>query len=130
MAHATGYALFDTAIGRCAIAWGARDDLRDLVLDLDDITEFHRRVFATARAIAPGNTITYGELARRLGTPGAARAVGQALGANPFPIVVPCHRIVAADGSLGGFSAPGGARTKLRMLQIEGAIAQADIGFE
>jgi len=130
VAHATGYALFDTAIGRCAIAWGARDDLRDLVLDLDDITEFHRRVFATARAIAPGNTITYGELARRLGTPGAARAVGQALGANPFPIVVPCHRIVAADGSLGGFSAPGGARTKRRMLQIEGAIAQADIGFE
>ena len=130
MAHATGYALFDTAIGRCAIAWGARDDLRDLVLDLDDIPEFHRRVFATARAIAPGNTVTYGELARRLGTPGAARAVGQALGANPFPIVVPCHRIVAADGSLGGFSAPGGARTKRRMLQIEGAIAQADIGFE
>ena len=179
MAHITGYALFDTAIGRCAIAWGARgitrcalpaaseealrrhiaggraqaeqpappaiaaaitrivallagarDDLRDLVLDLDDIPEFHRRVFATARAIAPGNTVTYGELARRLGTPGAARAVGQALGANPFPIVVPCHRIVAADGSLGGFSAPGGARTKRRMLQIEGAIAQADIGFE
>ena len=179
MAHATGYALFDTAIGRCAIAWGARgitrcalpaaseealrrhiaqggtqaeqpappeiaaaitrivallagvrDDLRDLVLDLDDIPEFHRRVFAAARAIAPGDTVTYGELARRLGTPGAARAVGQALGANPFPIVVPCHRIVAADGSLGGFSAPGGARTKRRMLQIEGAIAQADIGFE
>lgn len=179
MAHATGYALFDTAIGRCAIAWGARgitrcalpaaseealrrhialggaqaeqpappaiaaaitrivallagvhDDLRDLVLDLDDIPEFHRRVFAAARAIAPGNTVTYGELARRLGTPGAARAVGQALGANPFPIVVPCHRIVAADGSLGGFSAPGGARTKLRMLQIEGAIAQGDMGFE
>ena len=179
MAHATGYALFDTAIGRCAIAWGARgitrcalpaaseealrrhiaggraqaeqpappaiaaaitrivallagerDDLRDLVLDLDDIPEFHRRVFATARAIAPGNTVTYGELARRLGTPGAARAVGQALGANPFPIVVPCHRIVAADGSLGGFSAPGGARTKRRMLQIEGAIAQGDMGFE
>jgi methylated-DNA-[protein]-cysteine S-methyltransferase len=62
--------------------------------------------------------------------PGAAQAVGQALGANPFPIVVPCHRIVAADGSLGGFSAPGGARTKLRMLQIEGAIAQGDLGFE
>lgn len=180
MAHATGYALFDTAIGRCAIAWGAhgitrcalpaageealrrhiapgsaqaseqpappaiaaaitrivallagaRDDLRDLVLDLDDIPEFHRRVFAAARAIAPGDTVTYGELARRLGTPGAARAVGQALGANPFPIVVPCHRIVAANGRLGGFSAPGGARTKRRMLQIEGAIAQGDIGFE
>ncbi|MBK9468556.1 MAG: methylated-DNA--[protein]-cysteine S-methyltransferase [Gammaproteobacteria bacterium] len=163
MAHATGYALFDTAIGRCAIAWGARgitrcalpaaseealrrhiaggraqaeqpappaiaaaitrivallagarDDLRDLVLDLDDIPEFHRRVFATARAIAPGNTVTYGELARRLGTPGAARAVGQALGANPFPIVVPCHRIVAADGSLGGFSAPAAAQARCR----------------
>jgi methylated-DNA-[protein]-cysteine S-methyltransferase len=56
--------------------------------------------------------------------------VGQALGANPFPIIVPCHRIVAADGSLGGFSAPGGARTKRRMLQIEGAIAQGDLGFE
>ena len=69
----------------------------------------------------PGETMTYGEMARRLGEPGAARAVGQALGANPFAPVVPCHRILAAHSGGGGFSAPGGVATKLRMLQIEKA---------
>jgi methylated-DNA-[protein]-cysteine S-methyltransferase len=66
-------------------------------------------------------TVTYGELARQLGIPGSSRAVGQALGRNPFPIVVPCHRVLAAEGKTGGFSAPGGTSTKLRMLAIEGA---------
>jgi methylated-DNA-[protein]-cysteine S-methyltransferase len=100
---------------------GARDDLCDLPLDLATVPEFHRRVYEVARAIPPGEVLTYGEVAQRLGDPGAARAVGQALGANPFAPVVPCHRVLAAGGRSGGFSAEGGAQTKLRMLEIEGA---------
>ncbi len=106
------------------LAGGKDDDLRDVVLDLDRVSEFQRRVYAIARAIPPGETRTYGEIARRLGDdPRLARDVGEAMGKNPWPIVVPCHRVVAAGGKLGGFSAPGGSRTKLRMLQIEGAAA-------
>jgi methylated-DNA-[protein]-cysteine S-methyltransferase len=166
-----GYTLFDTALGRCAIAWGdhgvagvelpARDDeatlrrlrralpdvredtpppdvseaidaivrlldgepddLGSVVLDMEDMPEFHRRVYAVARTIPPGQTLSYGEVAKRLGEPGAAQAVGRALGRNPFPIVVPCHRVLAASGALHGFSAPGGIETKRRMLAIEGA---------
>jgi methylated-DNA-[protein]-cysteine S-methyltransferase len=100
---------------------GAHDDLADVPLDMVGVPPFHRRVYALARAIPPGATLTYGELATRLGEPNASRAVGQALGANPFPIVVPCHRVLAAGGRAGGFSADGGVRTKLRLLQIEGA---------
>jgi methylated-DNA-[protein]-cysteine S-methyltransferase len=96
-------------------------DLHDIVLDLDGVPPFHQRVYALARRIPPGDTRTYGELARELGEPGAARAVGQALGANPFAPVVPCHRILAAHGRSGGFSAHGGADTKLRLLLIERA---------
>ena len=166
-----GHTLFDTALGRCAIAWGPHgvvavalpgsddaatrrqilraqpeavaatpppavadavdaiarllagepDPLTDVVLDMEDVPEFHRRVYAAARAIPPGRTLSYGEVAERIGERGAAQAVGQALGRNPFPIVVPCHRVLAADGSLRGFSAPGGTATKRRMLAIEGA---------
>ena len=166
-----GYALFDTALGRCAIAWGPRGiarvelpgsddrstrlrvaralpgateappprhvaraieeivallvgeprDLAAVVLDMDGVPEFNRRVYEVARAVPPGETITYGEIAARIGERGAAQGVGRALGCNPFPIVVPCHRVVAADGSLRGFSAPGGIETKRRMLAIEGA---------
>ncbi|MEO8544052.1 MAG: methylated-DNA--[protein]-cysteine S-methyltransferase [Burkholderiaceae bacterium] len=169
-----GFALFETAIGFCGIAWGAqgltgvqlpeRDaaatrarmaerfpqapqsappppvqqaidritallrgepseptDLSDIVLDLTGVPAFHQRVYALARRMVPGETMTYGEMARRLGDPGAARAVGQALGHNPFAPVVPCHRIVAAHNGAGGFSAAGGTRTKLRLLEIEGA---------
>lgn len=94
-------------------------DLSDIVLDMDGVPPFHQRVYALARGIAPGNTVTYGEMARQLGDPGAARAVGQALGHSPFAPVVPCHRILAAGGRPGGFSANGGTRTKLRMLLIE-----------
>ncbi len=74
-----------------------------------------------ARQIPPGETLTYGEVAARIGEPGAARAVGTALGQNPFPIVVPCHRVLAANGRTGGFSARGGVATKMRMLSIERA---------
>ncbi|UGQ13036.1 methylated-DNA--[protein]-cysteine S-methyltransferase [Yinghuangia sp. ASG 101] len=163
-----GSTLFDTAIGRCGIAWGARGvtavrlperdddttrarlpeghppadpppevrdaiagmrallrgeprDLADIVLDLDGVPEFHQRVYAVARTIPPGRTLTYGDVARRLGMPGAARAVGHALGRNPCAIVVPCHRVLAAGGASGGFSAHGGIHTKWRMLTIENA---------
>ena len=164
-----GYALFDTAIGRCGIAWsasgitglqlpeasdaqtrrrlarrhvGAREgepppgvrkvaedivallhgqdvDLSRVTLDSEGVPPFHRRVYEAARQVPPGQTVTYGELAQRVGSPGSARAVGQAMGKNPFPIVVPCHRVVAAGGRIGGFSAEGGVSTKRRMLGIE-----------
>jgi methylated-DNA-[protein]-cysteine S-methyltransferase len=166
-----GYALFDTTLGRCAIAWsergvvgtqlpgsddaatrrriaralpdavestpppavaaaidaitgllaGAPDDLASVTLDLHGVPEFHRRVYDVARAIPPGETRSYGDVAAALGEPGAAQAVGRALGRNPVPIVVPCHRVLAADGTLHGFSAPGGIETKRRMLALEGA---------
>ena len=168
-----GFALFDTAIGTCGVAWndrgltgvqlpqseggdprvrmarrhpqaleadpppavaGAIDGMqallkgepRDLLeVELDDgaLSPLSARVYAISRAIPPGQTLTYGDIAKQLGDVGLSRAVGQALGANPWPIVVPCHRILAAGGRKGGFSAPGGADTKLRMLEIEGALA-------
>ncbi|MGI5222596.1 methylated-DNA--[protein]-cysteine S-methyltransferase [Nocardia sp. CA-290969] len=155
---------FDTAIGRCAIAWrgeavarfhlpgpdptrlmsdarrlsvpttgpravaltlirahldGDLDDLRAIPLDLTGLPEFHRAVYSVTRAIDPGHTLSYGEVADRTGTPGAAQAVGQALGRNPIPLIIPCHRVLAADHALHGFSAPGGVETKQRLLAIE-----------
>ena len=105
---------------------GGRGDLNYVALDLTDIPEFNRRVYEIARAIPPGETKSYGEIAVALGDRLLAREVGQALGKNPFPIVVPCHRVLAANGKngeikTGGFSAPGGVDTKLRMLSIERA---------
>lgn len=164
-----GFTLFDTAIGRCGIAWGGRGvvgvqlpeasaretrarlverfpeareslpppeieharqaiaallrgepgDLSAIALDMAGVPPFHRRVFEAARAIPPGSTLSYGDIAERIGAAGAARAVGQALGRNPFAIVVPCHRVLAAGGKLGGFSANGGIATKLRLLALE-----------
>jgi methylated-DNA-[protein]-cysteine S-methyltransferase len=166
----TVFSLFDTAIGRCAIAWGARgiarvqlpetdepttrarmqqrfpgapesppppevarardlvvaflrgepSDLSSVLLDMDPVPPFHRRVYEATRSIPCGATMTYGALAAQAGVAGAARAVGQALARNPFAIIVPCHRVVAAGGRVGGFSANGGATTKLRLLAIEG----------
>jgi methylated-DNA-[protein]-cysteine S-methyltransferase len=104
-----------------ALLQGARDDLADLPLALEGVPAFHRRVYEITRAIPPGEVLTYGEVARRMGEPNAARAVGQALGHNPFAPVIPCHRVLAAGGRPGGFSAEGGADTKLRMLEIEKA---------
>jgi len=105
-----------------ALLGGERDDLADIALDWTGVPEFNRRVYEIARGVRPGATLTYGDVATRLGAPGAARAVGHALGENPFPILVPCHRVLAANGRLGGFSAPGGASTKRRLLEIEGAV--------
>jgi methylated-DNA-[protein]-cysteine S-methyltransferase len=173
-----GYALFETRIGRCGIAWNERGvaclqlperdaaathtrllkrldassehdtkptpvieqaitairellqgephDLQSIQLDMDDVPEFARRVYRAARLITPGVTQTYGELARRIGAPGAARAVGRALGQNPFAIIVPCHRVLAAAGGIGGFSARGGVQTKWRLLEIERAVTSGE----
>jgi methylated-DNA-[protein]-cysteine S-methyltransferase len=98
-----------------------RADLDAIVLDMRGIEGFERRVLEAAREIGPGSTATYGELAARVGAPGAAREVGQAMARNRFPIVVPCHRVLAAGGGFGGFSAPGGLESKARLLTIERA---------
>jgi methylated-DNA-[protein]-cysteine S-methyltransferase len=100
---------------------GEPRDLTHLVLDMDGVPPFHQRVYELTRRIPPGDTWTYGEVARDLGEPGAARAVGQALGANPYAPVVPCHRVLGAKAQGVGFSAHGGTQTKLKMLQMEGA---------
>ena len=97
--------------------------LGPLAIDYRGASDFHRRVCEAARAIPPGQTLTYGELAARLGKPGAARAVGGVMARNSLPIIIPCHRVVAAGGRPGGFSSPGGVATKLRMLRLEGAIS-------
>jgi methylated-DNA-[protein]-cysteine S-methyltransferase len=164
------FALFDTAIGRCAVAWTERgiaavqlpegddeatrarilarhpgaieaaprgdakravdamrahlagdlDPLEHLELDFAGVPLFHRRVYEALRRVGPGRTVGYGELAALVGSPGAARAVGQAVGKNAFPVVVPCHRVLGAGGRAGGFSAFGGVETKRRLLAIEG----------
>jgi methylated-DNA-[protein]-cysteine S-methyltransferase len=103
-----------------ALLAGAPRDLTGVSLDLSDAPEFHRSVYAIARTIPAGRTLTYGDIARRLGGVALSRDVGQALGRNPCPIVVPCHRVLAAGGRPGGFSANGGVATKLRLLAIEG----------
>jgi methylated-DNA-[protein]-cysteine S-methyltransferase len=103
-----------------ALLRGEARDLAEVGLDMDGVQPFHRRVYEVARTIPPGSTLSYGDVAKRLGDPTAARAVGQALGQNPFPPIVPCHRVLAGDGTMHGFSAPGGVATKLRLLTIEG----------
>lgn len=90
-------------------------------VDLRHVTPFQRSVLEAARSVPRGHVATYGEIGRSIGRPGAARAVGQALGSNPVPIVVPCHRVLASDGSLGGYSGRGGLRTKRQLLALEGA---------
>ena len=109
-----------TAITR--LLAGEPVDLGWVRLDDRTVPELHRRVYAAAREIPPGSTLTYGEIARRLGDATLARKVGEALGRNPFPIVVPCHRVLAAGGRTGGFSARGGTETKMQLLRIEGAV--------
>jgi O-6-methylguanine DNA methyltransferase len=104
-----------------ALLRGEASDLSAVALDMTGVPAFDRRVYEVARTIPPGATLSYGEIAARLGCRGEAQAVGQALRTNPFAIIVPCHRVVAAGGRLGGFSAAGGAATKRRLLAIEGA---------
>lgn len=91
-------------------------------LNLEGVPEFNRKVYQITQAIPPGEVLTYGEIAQRLGDPLLARAVGQAMGQNPLPLVIPCHRVVAAGGKPGGFSGGMGRETKLRLLRIEGAV--------
>jgi methylated-DNA-[protein]-cysteine S-methyltransferase len=111
--------------GIVALLRGERVDLSDIRLDMDEVAPFQRRVYQIARGIPPGATMSYGEIATQLGEPGAARSVGHALGTNPFTIVVPCHRVLAAGGKMGGFSAYGGVETKIKLLAIEGALSSA-----
>ena len=107
--------------GIVAVMAGEARDLRDVPLDERAIDDFRRAVYAATRDIPAGVTRSYGEVARATGRPDGARDVGTALARNPFPIIVPCHRVVAANGALTGFSAPGGLETKRRMLELEGA---------
>jgi methylated-DNA-[protein]-cysteine S-methyltransferase len=119
--HAVPEAIREAVAQIVALLGGERRDLREIALDESNLDAFQRAVYTATRGIGPGETATYGEIARAAGEPGSAREVGATLGRNPFPIVVPCHRVLAADGALTGFSAPGGIETKRRMLEIEGA---------
>lgn len=118
-----------------AYARGERVDFSAVPLDLDGVPDFHRRAYAILVTIGYGVVTTYGALARQLGDVTLSRAVGQAMGANPIPLIVPCHRVLASDGKPGGFSAPGGSVSKIRMLGLEGVAvgnhdpAQASFGF-
>lgn len=99
---------------------GNPDALGDVTLDLTDVGGFRRKVYRMLRKVRPGSVVTYGELARAAGSPGAARAVGRAMASNPVPLLVPCHRVLGADGRLTGFSATGGTALKARILSAEG----------
>ena len=123
IAEAEPAAEVKAAIGRLVdLLAGKPDDLLDIPLDLEGVPEFNRGVYDIARRIPPGKTLTYGDIAKKLGGVELSRDVGQALGHNPCPIVVPCHRVLAAGNKPGGFSANGGVVTKLKMLAIEGAV--------
>jgi len=102
---------------------GTLQDFADLHYDFSRVPAFNAEVLRATLAVKAGATRGYGAIAAALGLPaGAARAVGAALGANPWPLLIPCHRIVAADGRMTGFSGPGGIRTKTRLLALEGAL--------
>lgn len=100
---------------------GEVQDFRSVAVDLSDVAPFFRRVYEAAREIPPGQTRTYGEIAEAVGRPDAAVEVGQAMARNPLPILIPCHRVTAAGGKPGGFSAHGGRSTKSKLLALEGA---------
>lgn len=113
-----------------AYARGEAVDFSGVPVDFGPVEPLRRTIYATLRKLRHGETLTYGELAERAGLPGQAQVVGQAMGKNPVPLIVPCHRVLAAGGKIGGFSAPGGVTTKQKMLRLEGAIqapAQADL---
>lgn len=107
--------------GIVALLAGDKPDLTGIAIDEQGQTDFNKRVYAIARQIPPGATMTYGGIAERLGDKLLARDVGQAMGENPTPLIMPCHRVLASGGKTGGFSAPGGVVTKLQLLTIEGA---------
>jgi methylated-DNA-[protein]-cysteine S-methyltransferase len=100
---------------------GEEVDFSDVRLDLDGQDGFFKQIYDVAREVGWGHTTTYGTLAKELGVgPEAARDVGQAMANNPVPLIIPCHRVLAAGGKVGGFSAPGGSVAKMRMLELEG----------
>lgn len=107
---------------------GVAVDFSDTRLDLGGVPAFHRRACDMLLLVGWGRTLTYGDLARQLGDVGLSRAVGQAMGANPVPLVVPCHRVLASSGRPGGFSAPGGPLSKMKMLALEGVHVRAPAG--
>ena len=100
---------------------GRAVDFNGILVDVERCSPFHQRIYSALREIGWGRTTTYGALATEVGAPDAARAIGQAMGRNPVPIIIPCHRVLASGGRIGGFSAPGGATTKQRLLELEGA---------
>jgi len=100
---------------------GQAQNFREVLIDLDDVAPFFQKVYEVVRSIPPGQTRTYGEIAKALGQPAAAQEVGQAMAKNPIPLIVPCHRVSAANGKPGGFSAHGGRATKAKLLALEGA---------
>jgi len=99
---------------------GERVDFSPITVDLAEVGEFHRKIYAALRTVGWGQTASYGDLAKQVDAPGAARAVGQAMGRNPIPVIIPCHRVLAAGRGIGGFSAYGGTVTKERLLALEG----------
>lgn len=105
---------------------GHKVDYSAVRLDLSRVGDFYARTYDALRSVGWGETASYGELARRIGSPGAARGVGQAMGRNPLPIIIPCHRVLASGNKPGGFSAFGGAATKQRLLALEGVRLGAD----
>lgn len=102
-----------------AFAGGGEVDFRDVAIDTSAMTPFRSRVTERCRKIARGETLSYAELAELVGARGAARAVGTVMRRNPFPLIVPCHRVLGSSGKLGGYSAPGGLATKRRLLEME-----------
>ncbi len=106
---------------------GAQVDFRNLPVALDDLGLFAKRVLTACRDIEFGRTVSYSRLAELAGRPRAARAVGRALAANPLPLIIPCHRVICSDGSLGGFSALGGVNLKKRMLKLESSHRAATV---
>ncbi|MET3924968.1 methylated-DNA--[protein]-cysteine S-methyltransferase [Devosia sp. 2618] len=109
-------------------AEGEDVDFSAVPLDLNGVTEFNQRAYGLLLTIGRGETTTYGAMARQLGDVNLSRAVGAAMGANPIPLVIPCHRVLASDGKTGGFSAPGGALSKVKMLALEGVIVGTPAG--
>jgi methylated-DNA-[protein]-cysteine S-methyltransferase len=116
----------DAAIRQVQEYFDRKRKVFDLPLDLDGLPEFRRKVLAETERIHYGNTLSYGEVAERIGQPKAARAVGGALARNPLALVIPCHRVVAGDGSMHGFSAAGGIATKAILLRLEGLAIRED----
>ncbi len=108
---------------------GTRDDFRDVALDLSALTGFQRRVVHHCRRIPYGRTLSYGQLAAKVGSPHAARAVGNVMASNRYALIVPCHRVVGAGGALGGYSAPDGLQLKRRLLEMEGSLGPEEAAY-